>query len=60
MQETRVPCYPESSSVPKVPLMWLIHTAKGTGSGQVQGAGLGPMGPNVLYRNVHIGLRQGN
>ena len=25
---------------------------------QVQGTGLGPMGINILYRNVHTGLRQ--
>ena len=29
------------------------------GQGQVQGTGLGLMGPNILYRNVHTGPRQG-
>ena len=31
----------------------------GTTLGQVHGAGPGVMGPNILYRNVHTGLRQG-
>ena len=30
-----------------------------TGSGQVQGTRLGPMGPNILYNNVHTGPGQG-
>ena len=30
----------------------------GTELGQVQEVGLGLMGPNILYRNVHTGLRQ--
>ena len=28
----------------------------GTGPGQVWGTGLGAMGPNILFRNVQIGL----
>ena len=31
----------------------------GTVLGQVQGTEPGGMGPNVLYRNVHTGLRLG-
>ena len=34
------------------------HCAR-PGTGQVQGMGLGLMGPNILYRNVHTDLRQG-
>ena len=30
-----------------------------TGLGQVQGMGPGAMDPNILYRNVHTGPRQG-
>ena len=31
----------------------------GTGLGQVQGTGMELIGPNILHRNVHTGLRQG-
>ena len=31
----------------------------GTGLEQVQGTGLGAMGPTILYRKVHTGPRQG-
>ena len=31
----------------------------GPGLGQVQGVGPGTMGTNILHRNVHTGLRQG-
>ena len=30
-----------------------------TGPGQIQGMWLGAMGPNIWYRNVHTGLKQG-
>ena len=31
----------------------------GPGTGQVEGMGPGPMGPDILYRNVHTGPRWG-
>ena len=31
----------------------------GPGPGQVQGTGLGLMGPSILYRTLHTGLRLG-
>ena len=37
-------------------LMAISHC---TGTGPVQGMGTGAMGPNSLYRNVHIGPRHG-
>ena len=36
----------------------VLFTLHGNGTGEVQETGLGPMGPNVLYGNVHTGRRQ--
>ena len=38
-------------------MVYSHHT--GLGPGQVQEAHLGPMGPNILYRNVYTGPRHG-
>ena len=44
--------------------MKLLHTnvmaySNCRGPGQVQGTGTRPMGPYILYKNVHPGSRQG-
>ena len=38
----------------------MVHSyCTGTGQRQVQGTELGAMAPNILHRNVHTSLRQG-
>ena len=43
------------------PISWpnCLFTLQGSRTGQVQGTLLEAMGPNILYRNVHTGPRQG-